>query len=357
MYTNGGVDMKEEKLEILLVDESVLQGMIYSIRGQKVMLDVDLAQIYGYETKNFNRQVKNNIAKFEGEDFMFQLTSAELQELSRCKNCTLNKSQGRGNNIKYNPYAFTEQGIYMLMTVLRGDLAIQQSRALIRTFKRMKDFIVENQMLVKERENIQDLMLLSDNIQVSLRLRADLNEVEDQLADVMDRLNNVVLRSDLSRIMNEFGEVQMRRGYLFYNGQPFKAVVAYDEIYRQAVKSIYVVDNYIGMKTLVLLLNVAPNIEIKIFSDNLANGLRKSVYDDFRKEYSGLNVKLYESGGIFHDRYIILDYGMETEKIFHCGASSKDAGAKVSSILEDPDTKKYETLIENLLQSPKLKLT
>ena len=81
----------------------------------------------------------------EGEDFMFQLTTQEVEELSRCKNFTLNRGTGRWSNIKYNPCAFTEQGIYMLMTVLKGDLAVRQSRALVRTFKQIKDYIVENQ--------------------------------------------------------------------------------------------------------------------------------------------------------------------------------------------------------------------
>ena len=97
----------------------------------------DLAAIYGYETKNFNRQVKNNIEKFYGEDFMFQLNDDDLEELSRCKNFTLNDTVGRGKNIKYKPYAFTEQGVYMLMTVLKGELATHQSRELVRTFKKM----------------------------------------------------------------------------------------------------------------------------------------------------------------------------------------------------------------------------
>ena len=88
-------------------------------QGQQVMLDFDLAQIYGYETKNFNRQVKNNIERFDS-DFMFQLSDSEFEEILRCKIFTLNK--GRGSNIKYAPYAFFEQGIYMLMTVLKGEL-------------------------------------------------------------------------------------------------------------------------------------------------------------------------------------------------------------------------------------------
>ena len=100
------------------------------------MLDMDLANIYGYSTKDFNRQVKNNIERFE-QDFMLQLSNEEC-EILRCKNST---SSWGGR--RYNPYAFTEQGIYMLMTVLKGDLATKQSKALIRIFKQMKDYIVD----------------------------------------------------------------------------------------------------------------------------------------------------------------------------------------------------------------------
>ena len=84
---------------------------------------------------------KNNVTKFEGEDFMFELNDEEVENLSRCKNFTLNT--GRGSNIKYKPFVFTEQGVYMLMTVLRGEPAIKQSRALVKTFKKMKDYILQ----------------------------------------------------------------------------------------------------------------------------------------------------------------------------------------------------------------------
>ena len=87
--------MADENKEIVIVDDKTIQKKIYLIRGQKVMLDVDLAEIYGYETKNFNRQVKNNAEKFEGEDFMFQLTDEEMAELSRCKNFTMNTCKAR----------------------------------------------------------------------------------------------------------------------------------------------------------------------------------------------------------------------------------------------------------------------
>ena len=98
------------------VNAEYLKGFIYYVRDVRVMLDMDLAKIYGYSTKDFNRQVKNSIEKFE-QDFMFQLTNEEC-EILRCKNST---SSWGGR--RYNPYAFTEQGIYMLMTVLKGELA------------------------------------------------------------------------------------------------------------------------------------------------------------------------------------------------------------------------------------------
>lgn len=117
----------DKRAEMIAASQESLLTKIYSIRGKNVMLDFELAEIYGYETKAFNQQVKRNIEKFD-EDFMFQLTDDELSELSRSQNVTLNKTAGRGGNIKYNPHAFTEQGIYMLMTVLKGELAVKQSK-------------------------------------------------------------------------------------------------------------------------------------------------------------------------------------------------------------------------------------
>lgn len=204
---------KSTNTDIVEIDPQSFRSMIYVFRGQQVMLDADLAAIYGYSTKAFNRQVKNNSEKFD-EDFMFQLTDEEIaclrlknsisnsnEDSSRCKKCTLNEDQsilkcknctsseeeilmsknltsseevssrsifltlktGRGHNIKYAPYAFTEQGIYMLMTVLKGDLATRQSKALIRTFKQMKDYIVQNQNLLGQREFLQPLISMFVN--------------------------------------------------------------------------------------------------------------------------------------------------------------------------------------------------
>ena len=119
--------------QTIAIDEHLLKDKIYIIRGQQVMLDFDLAEIYGYSTKAFNQQIKNNIEKFE-DDFMFQLTWEEVDYCSRSMKLTLNKETPQGKNIKYLPHAFTEQGVYMLMTVLNGDLAVTQSKKLNPSF-------------------------------------------------------------------------------------------------------------------------------------------------------------------------------------------------------------------------------
>ena len=335
--------------EVAIIDEIRLEDKIYFVRNQKVMLDFELAEIYGYETKNFNRQVKNNIEKFD-EDFMFQLTEEEFKNL-RCKNFTSSWGGSR-----YLPYAFTEQGIYMLMTVLKGDLATKQSKALIRMFKRMKDYIIENQNLIGSREFLQLSMQVSSSFRNTIALKDELMDVEEKIADVMDKLSDVVTYSDLASVANSFGEPSAKRSYLLFNNFPFMGDIVFDEIYRSAKKTIYIIDNYISVRTLEKLINVQSGIEVLIFSDNLNKGLTKNMFDDFCKEYPSLNVRLYVSGGVVHDRYIILDYGLDSEKIYLCGGSSKDAGNRISTIIEDSDRDKYGEMIKKLLMNQHLVL-
>ena len=263
-----------EKTEVFVINEESLQDKIYTIRGYKVMLDFELAEIYGYETKNFNRQVKNNREKFD-DDFMFQLTEEEVENL-RCKNFTANfKSKSRSL-----PYAFTEQGIYMLMTVLRGELAIKQSKALIRTFKKMKDYIIDNRELIGQREYIQLSMQTAENTRDISKLKSDIGSVEKQMSDVMNQLSDIVTKSDLADMMNSFVDEE-DNGWLMYNSKYCTADLAYSEIYGQAKKTIFVVDNYIGLRTLVLLKNAPTDVVITLFSDNVGGRLHHIEYKDF----------------------------------------------------------------------------
>ena len=301
------------------------------------MLDADLAEIYGYETKNFNRQVKNNIEKFEGEDFMFQLTENEFENL-RCKNFTSSWGGSR-----YLPNAFTEQGIYMLMTVLRGELAIRQSRALIRTFKQMKDFIIENQDFISSKELVQIAVQTNQNTK-------DIAEIKSQMAT----------KEDLKKVMDNFIDPDTYKHFLLMNGDKIEADVAYTQIYKSAKKSIYVIDNYIGLKTLELLRAAKGNVEIIVFSDNVKNKdmLTKNILNDFRKDYPNINLKMKIAGKKYHDRYIAIDYGTENEAFYLCGASSKDAGNKISSItkIEESSKDMYHTMFGGMLNNKDLKI-
>ena len=193
--TNKNTTAVEEKLpvtNIAVIDEQTIWDRIYEVRGVKVMLDFELAEIYGYETKNFNRQVKNNAAKFEGDEFMFQLTRDEFQEILRCKNFTSSWGGAR-----YLPHAFTEQGVYLLMTVLRGDLATRQSRALVMAFKAVKDYIVENQGLVGQRDLLRISMQTAENTEAIRQMQVMMREHDDKLADVLEQLSATVKSSEI----------------------------------------------------------------------------------------------------------------------------------------------------------------
>ena len=117
-------------------DLELIQSKIYEIRGQRVMLDFDLAEMYGTETKRLKQAVRRNLKRFEGQDFMFELTR---EELSRTQIVTLNK--GRGNNFKYMPFAFTELGVAMLSSVLNSDTAIEINRGIMRAFVAIRQML------------------------------------------------------------------------------------------------------------------------------------------------------------------------------------------------------------------------
>lgn len=336
------------KPEFSLIDENMLKSRIYTIRGLKVMLDADLAEIYGYSTKVFNQQVKNNIEKFD-EDFRFQLTSEEINVLSRCKICTLNMESeniessrskfltlnkgSRGSNIKYAPYAFTEQGVYMLMTVLKGERATAQSKALIRLFKQMKDYIIA--------EN-RNLLGYDGIAQIAVQTERNAKDI-------------AVIQSDLQKVMENFVDPSTFKHFLILNGQKLDADVAYTQIYGMAKKSITIIDDYVGVKTLDLLRGIAKGISVTIYSDeNGYESLTEQIKKDFLKARPDIKFDNKKTKEKFHDRYIFLDYGLKGEKLFHCGASSKDAGNKITTIMQIENTEIYHVLMEKLSVNPRL---
>lgn len=242
------------------------------------------------------------------------------------------------------------------MTVLRGDLATKQSRALVRTFKRMKDYIIENQDLINQRDYLQLALKVADNTRDIGEIKSFLRTIDNAVADVVDQLGNVVTKFELAEIMNHFSSPKSQNEFVLWDGQPFESDLAYTSIYQKAEKTIYVIDNYIGIKTLALLKNSKENIEIILFSDNVGNGLHDSEFRDFCKQYSNCKIQLRQTGREYHDRYIILDYGTDEEKIYHCGPSSKDGGVRIGSIVEIRETEAYHTMIDILCRMSPLVL-
>ena len=163
-------------------------------------------------------------------------------------------------------------------------------------------------------------------------------------------------KSTLLHMMNSFISDDDEK-WLMFNAKFSSADEVYESVYRQAKSSIYVVDNYIGLRTLVHLKNSPAGVDIILFSDNVGNNkLHNIEYTDFRKEYPTVKLSMKKTGGIFHDRFIVLDYGTADERVFLCGASSKDAGARITSIVEDYGIAKYNSVIAGLLKNSPLVL-
>lgn len=331
--------MAEKNKEIVVIDETTIKSKIYYIRNQRIMLDFELAEIYGYTTTRFNEQVKNNSEKFD-DDFMFQLTKSEFENLIS------KKSTSSWGGRRKLPYAFTEQGIYMLMTVLRGELAVKQSKALIRMFKQMKDFIIENQDFIGSKELVQ--------------IAIQTNQNTKDIARIDSKINTLATKEDLKKVMDNFIDPETYKHFLLMNGDKIEADVAYTKIYKSAKKSIYVIDNYIGLKTLELLRAARDKTQIVVFSDNVKNKdmLTKNILDDFRKDYPNIDLKLKIAGKKYHDRYIAIDFGTENEAFYLCGASSKDAGNKISSItkIEESSKDMYHDMFSKMLNNKDLKI-
>lgn len=327
------------KDELMTVDS--ICNRVYLIRGQQVMLDYDLAELYGYEVKNLNQQVKRNIARFPG-DFMFQLTREEIEVvksqfvISRDDNFFAGQEGGR----RTLPYAFTEQGIYMLATVLRGELAEQQSIFIMRAFREMRHYIKQNQQFVTQSE----MQLVTAKVsEISARVEG----ITDWKEKAENNFANIQRSID---ILNEnFVSDKDFKNFVIYKGQKFEADIAYIDIYQQANVSIYVVDDYMNSKTLQLLSQKKQGVEVVLFTEN-GHGrkgfLTTSVVNDFVNQYPPLCIKPNPD---CHDRLIVLDYGLPTEQAYHCGASSKDAGKKLCAINKIENVSMIHPVIDNLL--------
>ena len=228
----------------------------------------------------------------------------------------------------------------MLATVLKNEIAVTQSIAIMRAFRNMRHYIRENHQFVTKNE----MKLLTD------ALSNKTNEIATKQAETEIQIQDI--KNSIDRINENFVNEVEQKNFVIYKGQKFEADKAYIEIYQSAKKSIYVVDDYVNVKTLHLLSQKKAGVDVIIFTEN-GHGrkgfLTASEVTDFDNEYPTLTIKPNPD---CHDRFIVLDYGLKTEKVYHCGASSKDAGKKVCAINAIENTALVHPIINVLLKNP-----
>ena len=259
-----------------------IESLIHIIREQQVMLDSDLARLYGVETKVLNQAFKRNIKRFPA-DFMFQLTK---EECLRSQIVTLN--EGRGHHIKFMPHAFTENGIAMLSSVLRSDKAIEVNINIMRAFTAMRNFVMNNAAIFQR----------------------------------MDQLEMKQLKTDekVDEILNKLGDNDKPKEGIFFNGQIFDAYTLIADLIRQAKTRIVVIDNYIDDSVLVQLSKRLPSVTVDIYDGQISKQLLQDI-EKHNEQYPGVKLHKYTKA---HDRFLVID-----EEVYHIGASLKDLGKKL----------------------------
>jgi len=288
-------------LQIFKPDQ--IQNLIYTVRGVQILLDSDLAEIYGVETKVLNQAVKRNIGRFPKE-FRFQITPVELANLKslivlsenvslKSQIVTTKKSRGGRRTL---PYAFTEQGVAMLSAILKSDTAVIVSVGIMNAFVSMRRFIGSNVKLFQRID------------QIELKQLTDKSEIDEKFEIVFDAI--------------EQKEISPKQG-IIYDGQIFDAHAFVTKIIRSAKKSIVIIDNYIDDSVLTLLTNRKKGVQVKIYTKSISNRLALDI-KKFNQQYGQLVAEEITNN---HDRFIIVD----EKTIYHTGASLKDLGKKISA--------------------------
>ena len=269
-------------MQELIINENNIKNKIHTIRNHQVMLDRDLAELYGVKPIRLREQVKRNLDRFP-PDFMFQLDKKEV-DFMVSQNAIPSK-QHLGGSL---PYAFTEQGVSMLSSVLRSETAINVSIKIIRTFIEMRKLISQNISMFERFERIEQRLNIHD-------------ENFDKLFEAL-----------------EDKSLKPKQG-IFYDGQIFDAYIFINDLLKIAVEEIVLIDNYID-ETIFTLFSKYPNIRIKIYTQTITKQL-KLDFEKYKKQYQ--NIELFEFKNS-HDRFLIID----KKEVYHIGASLKDLGKK-----------------------------
>ena len=284
---------EQSKIDIIKCDNHELAGniepLIKVIRGQQVMLDKDLAMLYGVEAKVLNQAVKRNVERFPN-DFRFQLTK---EECLRSQIVTLNEKQGK--HLKYMPYAFTEQGVAMLSSVLRSQTAIEVNIQIMRAFVSMRHFMVNNASVFSRLETIE---------YHQLEMQQHLQESDKRIEEVFRRLDE--------------GNAKPKQG-VFYNGQIYDAYTFVSDLIKSAKKRIVLIDNYVDETVLTLLDKRDNNVSAIIYTQQISRQFQLDI-DRHNTQYAPIDVETFH---LSHDRFLCID-----DDVYHIGASIKDLGKK-----------------------------
>ena len=280
---------------VIVKNDVKIENMIYEIRGKQVMLDSDLAKLYNVETKRINEAVKNNIEKFP-ERYCFKLTDDESNNF--LVEIFDQKIEKRGGKYK-NPRVFTEQGIYMLATILKSKLATSMTMTIMDTFIAMKKYINYNLI---EQKYINKLVLEHD--------------------------------SKIDLILNKLSSKE-ENNHIFYEGQIYDAYNLLIKTLSKSKKEIIIIDNYAGRELFNIIKDIKVNI--KVYTENIDN----TAKEKYEKQYNNLSIFTTD---IFHDRFIIID----NKILYHSGASFKDLGKKCFAMTKIDDAKIIKDLLERL---------
>ena len=283
----------QSKIDVTKCDNHELAGniepLIKVIRGQQVMLDKDLAMLYGVEVKVLNQAVKRNVERFPN-DFRFQLTK---EECLRSQIVTLNGKQGQ--HLKYMPYAFTEQGVAMLSSVLRSQTAIEVNIQIMRAFVSMRHFMVNNASVFSRLETIE---------YHQLEMQQHLQESDKRIDEVFRRLDE--------------GNAKPKQG-VFYNGQIYDAYTFVSDLIKSAKKRIVLIDNYVDETVLTLLDKRENDVSAVIYTQQISRQFQLDI-DHHNAQYAPIDVETFR---LSHDRFLCID-----DDVYHIGASIKDLGKK-----------------------------
>lgn len=269
----------------------VIENRIYTMRGVQVMVDRDLAELYGVETKRLNEAVKRNIERFP-DKFRFQLTDDEkLKLVADCDRFKLLKHSSS------NPFVFTEQGIAMISAVLRSETAIEVSIRIMEAFVAMRKYLVANAQLFQRIDRLEMSQL----------------ETNHKLDVIFKQLEDKAIKDNQG---------------IFFDGQIFDAYIFISRLIKQARREIILIDNYVDETVLTLLDKRAECVGATIYTHTVTKQLQLDV-DKHNSQYQPITIKSFRES---HDRFICID-----EKVYHIGASLKDLGKKwfAFSLMED----------------------